>query len=169
MFGFVFDVLNQKMDNMKSIKILIALLMAGSLSLSAQDKESMYFTASVEGTIETVEPTLRSELEKEKFGVITEIDMAKTLKEKIDADIMPYKILGVCNAKFAYKAMQAEENIGVFLPCKVILKQVDKNTVEVVAVNPVSMMKMIGNKDLDGTADEVGIKLEMVIKRLADR
>lgn len=152
---------------MKSMKMLLALLMAGTLSLSAQDDNSMYFKAKVKGTIETVEASLRAELEKEKFGVITEIDMAKTLKEKIDADIMPYKILGVCNAKFAYKAMQVEENIGVFLPCKMILKQVDKNTVEVVSVNPATMMKMIGNDDLNDTAGEVAIKLEMVVKRMA--
>ncbi len=154
---------------MKAVKILIVILMAGSLSLSAQKDKSMYFTAKVPGTIESVEKELRAELEKEKFGVITEIDMAKTLKEKINADIMPYKILGVCNAKFAYKAMQAEENIGVFLPCKMILKQVDPGTVEVVSVNPASMMKMIGNDDLNTTADEVGIMLEMVVKRMAER
>ena len=154
---------------MKAVKILIVIFMAGSLSLSAQKDKSMYFTATVPGTIESVEKELRAELEKEKFGVITEIDMAKTLKEKINADIMPYKILGVCNAKFAYKAMQAEENIGVFLPCKMILKQVDPGTVEVVSVNPASMMKMIGNDDLNTTADEVGIMLEMVVKRMAER
>ena len=156
-----------KTITMKTVHLLIALLMAGTLSISAQNDQSMYFTAKVDGTIESVEKTLRAELEKEKFGVITEIDMAATLKEKINADIMPYKILGVCNAKFAHKAMQVEENIGVFLPCKMILKQVGENTVEVVSVNPVAMMKMIGNEDLDGIADEVGIKLEMVVKRIA--
>ena len=154
---------------MKTLNIFIALLMAGSLSLQAQQDKSMYITAKVSGTIESVETILRTELEKEKFGVITEIDMARTLKEKIGADIMPYKILGVCNGKYAYKALQAEENIGVFLPCKVILKQVEKNTVEVVSINPAAMMKMIGNEELNATADEVGIKLEMVIKRLNDR
>lgn len=148
---------------------MIALLMAGSLSLSAQDMESMYFKGKVAGTIEAVEATLRVELEKEKFGVITEIDMAKTLKEKVDADIMPYKILGVCNGKFAYQALLAEENIGVFLPCKVILKQIDDKTVEIVSINPSSMMKMIGNESLDKTAEEVGKKLEMVIQRVSDR
>ena len=154
---------------MKSVKLVIALLMAGSLWASAQDSQSMYFTGKVKGTIESVEASLRIELEKEKFGVITEIDMAKTLKEKINADIMPYKILGVCNPKFAYEAIQAEENIGVFLPCKVILKQIDEGTVEVVSVNPSSMMKMIGNADLDATADEVGKKLEKVINKVVDR
>lgn len=154
---------------MKSIILGIVFLIAGTSGVSAQDSQSMFFSGKVEGTIETVEALLITELEKEKFGVITEIDMAKTLKEKIDADIMPYKILGVCNAKFAYQAIQAEENIGVFLPCKVILKQIDANTVEVVSINPSSMMRMIGNKDLDTTADEVGKKLETVIKKVVDR
>ena len=151
---------------MKSIKALILLMIVTSLSLSAQKSESIYFTAKVNVNIESVEGILRAELEKEKFGVITEIDMAKTLKEKVDADIMPYKILGVCNAKFAHQALRADENIGVFLPCKVVLKQIDKNTVEVVSVNPSAMMKMIGNAELDQTADEVGKKLEKVILRV---
>ncbi len=154
---------------MRTKYMMITLLLLGSLSLGAQESKSIYFTARVSGTIESVEKELRAELEKEKFAVITEIDMAKTLKEKIDADIMPYKILGVCNAKFAYSAMKAEENIGVFLPCKMILKQVGPDTVEVVSVNPASMMKMIGNEELNSTADEVGIKLEMVVNRMAGR
>ena len=154
---------------MKAINLLFILLTAATLTVNAQKDNNMYFTAKVQGTIENVEKELRAELEKEKFGVITEIDMAKTLKEKIDVDIKPYKILGVCNPGFAYEAMQAEENIGVFLPCKMILKQVDANTVEVVSINPAAMMAIIGNDDLSKTADVVGKKMEAVVSRLADR
>lgn len=153
---------------MKSFKLIILLMLAGLLNVSAQDNQSLYFSGKVDGTIESVEDLLKKELEKEKFGVITEVDMTKTLKEKIGAEIMPYKILGVCNAKFAHQALQAEENIGVFLPCKVILKQVDDNTVEVVSVNPSTMMQMIGNEGLNKTADEVGQKLEKVIQRVTN-
>lgn len=141
--------------------------MASTIMASAQDNQSLYFTTKVDGTIESVEAKLREILAQEKFGVVTEIDMAKTLKEKIDAVIIPYKILGVCHPGFAHEAIQAEENIGVFLPCKIILKQVGKDTVEVVSVNPSTMMKMIGNPELDKTAEEVSIKLEKVIQRIA--
>lgn len=154
---------------MKFIKSLIIGLLAISFAASAQDSNSIYLTAKVEGTIETVEADLRLALEKEKFGVITEIDMAKTLKEKVNADIMPYKILGVCNAGFASQAILAEENIGVFLPCKIILKQVDEQTVEIVSADPLTLMKMIGNPQLDQIAAEVSQKLKNVIERMADR
>lgn len=148
---------------MRSINLLVLGMLILTITVSAQDNASLYFKGKVSGTIESVEAQLRTELEKEKFGVITEIDMAKTLKEKVNADIMPYKILGVCNAGFAHEAILAEENIGVFLPCKVILKQVDSKTVEIVSINPSTMMKMIGNSQLDSTAEEVSVKLENVI------
>lgn len=152
---------------MKTIQIAIILLVSGILTATAQKDESIYFSKTLKGELVAVEKQLRAELKKEKFGVITEIDMSKTLKEKIDADIMPYKILGVCSPKHAYEALKAEENIGVFLPCKVILKQTDDNTVEIVTVNPARMMEIIGNKTLDKTADEVGEKLEMIIQRVS--
>lgn len=153
---------------MRSIKILILVLFAGTFMASAQDAQSLYLIANLEGTIETIEPEVRKALKSEKFGVITEIDMSKTLKEKIDADIMPYKILGVCHPGFAHEAIQAEENIGVFLPCKVILKQVEANRVEVVSVDPAQMMKMIGNPELDKTAGEVSQRLKKVMEKVAD-
>jgi uncharacterized protein (DUF302 family) len=152
---------------MKTIQIIIIFLVSGILTTTAQNDESIYFSKTLKGDLESVEKQLRAELKKEKFGVITEIDMSKTLKEKIDADIMPYKILGVCSPKHAYEALKAEENIGVFLPCKVILKQTDDKTVEIVTVNPARMMEIIGNERLDKTADEVGEKLEMIIQKVS--
>jgi uncharacterized protein (DUF302 family) len=151
---------------MKTIHILIVFLLSGVLSSTAQQNESIYFSKTLKGDLQSVEEQLRVELKKEKFGVITEIDMSKTLKEKLDADIMPYKILGVCSPKHAYEALKAEENIGVFLPCKVILKQTDEETVEIVTVNPARMMEIIGNEELDKTAKEVGEKLETIIQRV---
>jgi len=151
---------------MKSIKLLILLMVLGTLSVHAQQNESLYISKTLEGTIESVEKQLTEDLKREKFGVITEVDMTKTLKEKIGVEIMPYKILGVCNAKFAHQALMAEENIGVFLPCKIILKHVEENKVEIVSANPSELMKMIGNKDLDSTARIVTVKLAKVINEL---
>jgi uncharacterized protein (DUF302 family) len=130
------------------------------------DSDNIYFSNKVNGTMEEVYQKVVDALKAEKFGVITEVDMAKTLKEKIDVDIMPYRILGVCNPGSAYEALQAEPNIGVFLPCKVILKQVDENTVEVVSANPAMMMNMLENEKLNKTADDVSAKLEKVIQGL---
>ncbi|MCB2220444.1 MAG: DUF302 domain-containing protein [Bacteroidetes bacterium] len=130
------------------------------------NNDKIYFSKQVNGTMEEVYQKVVDALKTEKFGVITEVDMAKTLKEKIDVDIMPYRILGVCNPGSAYEALKAEPNIGVFLPCKVILKQMDENTIEVVAANPEMMMKMLDNKNLDKTAREVSTKLAKVIHGL---
>jgi uncharacterized protein (DUF302 family) len=152
---------------MKTIQLTLILLLSGFLTATAQNDESIYFSKTIRGDLVSVEKQLRAELKKEKFGVITEIDMSKTLKEKIDADIMPYKILGVCSPKHAYEALKAEENIGVFLPCKVILKQTDDQTVEIVTVNPARMMEIIGNETLDKTAGEVGAKLESIIQQVS--
>ena len=151
---------------MRAINLVIIFLIIGSLSAPAQNESQIYISKSVDGTIETVKPKLEEALKAEKFGVITEVDMSKTLKEKLNEDIMPYLILGVCNAGHAFEALKAEENIGVFLPCKVILKQVESNKVEVVAVNPALMMQMIGNDKLNPTAEAVTTQLRKVISSL---
>ncbi len=152
---------------------MMLLMIAGLLTANAQNEvitgknqKDLFFTKQVKGSMEEVYQKVVDALKIEKFGVITEIDMAKTLNEKLGVDMKPYKILGVCNPGFAYEAIQAEPNIGVFLPCKVILKQLDENTIEVVSINPESMMKMLENEKLNETAESVGKKLEKVILEL---
>ena len=158
---------------MKTIQIFILVMAAGLFSANAQEgKEDManpneiYISNTVNGSIDKVYADLVEALKEYKFGVITEVDMAKTLKEKLDVDMKPYKILGVCNPGSAYEALQAEPNIGVFLPCKVILKEIDEKTVEVVSANPQKMMEMLNNEQLNETARMVTEKLERVIQSL---
>jgi len=158
---------------MRTIPLIFVLIISSMFTSTAQNdgadnasQNDIYFSKKVNGTIDEVYQKVVRALKTEKFGVITEVDMAKTLKEKIDVDMMPYKILGVCNPGSAYEALQAEPNIGVFLPCKVILKQVDENIVEVVSANPEMMMKMLGNEKLDKTAKEVSEKLKAVIMNI---
>ena len=80
---------------------------------------------------------MKASLKEQGFGIITEIDMHSTLEEKLgDVDMKPYRILGACNPKYAYQTLQKEENIGLFLPCKVLIKQTDENRCDVVMVNP---------------------------------
>ena len=105
-------------------------------------------------------------LKEEGFGVLTEIDVKDTLKKKLDVDFKKYKILGACNPNFAHKALQAEDKIGVMLPCNVIVEENEDGTVEVSAVNPVASMQAVTNDGLQPIADEVRKRLEKVISNL---
>jgi len=156
---------------MKTQHLILAFLMAiASITVSAQEEvksEKFYFSKTVKGNVEEVTPKVKSVLKEQGFSVVTEIEMAKTLREKIDGvNMKPYRILGACNAKYAWETIQKEENIGVFLPCKVILKEQDKNMTEVVAVNPSKLMKMLGNEELNSIANEVSTKFKDALKNL---
>lgn len=106
------------------------------------------------------------ELKKEGFGVLTEIDVKETLKKKLDVDFRKYKILGACNPPFAYKALQAEENIGVLLPCNVIVQEKEDGKVQVSAVNPMESMQAVQNEALGEVASEVSDRLRKVLENL---
>lgn len=106
------------------------------------------------------------ELKKEGFGVLTEIDVKATLKKKLDVDFRPYKILGACNPPFAYRALQAEEQIGLMLPCNVIVYVNDSNQTVVAAVDPVASMQAVDNPGLGEVAQTIQNKLKSVIEKL---
>ena len=105
------------------------------------------------------------ELKKEGFGVLTTIDVKETLKKKIDVDVPRYIILGACNPPFAHKAIQAEPEIGLLLPCNVIVYEKD-NTVHVSAFDPQIMGAVIDNPSLKPIADEVRARLQRVMAAL---
>mgnify|MGYP003492860189 FL=1 len=106
------------------------------------------------------------ELKKEGFGILTEIDVKETLKKKLDVDFRKYRILGACNPPLAYKALSEEENIGVMLPCNVIVQETADGSVRVSAINPMESMKAVGNPNLEGIAKTVSDKLANVISNL---
>jgi uncharacterized protein (DUF302 family) len=106
------------------------------------------------------------ELAKEGFGVLSEIDVAATLKKKLNVDFRPYIILGACNPAFAHKALTLEDKIGVLLPCNVIVQQHDDGRVEVVAMDPKSVMQGSPMHDLAHVADEVQMKMRSVLAAL---
>lgn len=110
---------------------------------------------------ETISRT-REELQKEGFGVLTEIDVKATLKKKLDVDFDNYVILGACNPPFAYQALQAEKDIGLLLPCNVIVYESDGKTY-VSAILPTVAMNMVENPGLENIAIEVEKKLKKVI------
>ncbi len=105
-------------------------------------------------------------LKKEGFGILSEINIHEKLKEKLDVDFRKYRILGACNPPSAYKALQAENKIGVMLPCNVIVQELDNGKTEVAAVDPVASMMAVGNADLESIAKEIRTKLQKVINIL---
>jgi uncharacterized protein (DUF302 family) len=109
-----------------------------------------------------------SELKKEGFGVLTEIDVKKTLKTKLDADFRQYVILGACNPPLAYQALQTELEIGLLLPCNVIVYEDDSGTGSIVSiVDPMAMLGVAIAPDLDRVAEEARARLERVRDSLA--
>ncbi len=138
------------------ISLFALLLMIASFFSFAQESEKYYISKIVDYSFEEATLKVRESLKNQQFGVITEIDMHEKLSEKDPSlKIKPYRILGACNPAFAYETLKVEENIGLFLPCKVLIKQVNENRSEVVMVNPSVLMKMLGNDDLMSVADEV--------------
>lgn len=104
------------------------------------------------------------ELKKEGFGVLTEIDVKETLKKKLDVDFRRYRILGACNPPFAYQALQAEEKIGVLLPCNVIVQENPDGVTEISTVNPLVSMQAVQNPNLEPVASQVAEKLKRVLE-----
>ena len=118
------------------------------------------------GDFDSVVARVKDALKAEGFGVLTEIDVAGTLKTKIDQDFRPYRILGACNPKLAYEALSAEALIGVMLPCNVIVQRYDNGEVEVSSIDPASAMAAVGNPALSIVADKVRGALRRVIERV---
>ena len=117
-------------------------------------------------TFEEAIEKVTAELQKEGFGVLTEIDIKATLKKKLDVDFYNYRILGACNAPFAYKALKAEDKIGTMLPCNVIVQEKEPGIIEVSAINPIVSMQAVVNESLAPIAMEIGDKLKRVLENL---
>lgn len=112
---------------------------------------------------EALEKT-KAALSKEGFGVISEIDLKEKFKEKLNVDFREYKILGACNPKLAYQAIEQEDKIGVLLPCNVLVQEHTNGKVEVTAVNPMETMSAVNNPELESIASEVSEKLKKIIE-----
>jgi len=127
---------------------------------------SYYFSKTIQSGFDAAVEKVTAALKTEGFGVLTEIDIRATLKKKLDVDFKPYKILGACNPPFAYKALQAEDKIGLMLPCNVIVQDAGNGQVEVAAVDPAASMQAIENKGLEEIAAAVREKLKKVVDNL---
>jgi len=127
---------------------------------------SYYFAKTLDMPFDEAIIHMTEALKQEGFGVLTEIDVKATLKNKLGVDFRNYRILGACNPPFAHKALTAEDKIGTMLPCNVIVQQGVKGGVEVAAVNPIASMQAIENAELASVAVEVQAKLQRVIDSL---
>ena len=103
-------------------------------------------------------------LKKEGFGVLTDIDVAATLKQKLGIDFRKYRILGACNPPLAHKALTEENKIGVMLPCNVIIQETNSGQTEIAAIDPRAAMERVGNPALGAIASEVASRLKRVIE-----
>jgi uncharacterized protein (DUF302 family) len=107
---------------------------------------------------------VKEALKSEGFGVLTEIDVAGTLKAKIGKDFRPYRILGACNPKYAFEALSEEAHIGVLLPCNFIVQRYDNGEVEVSSIDPATAMQSVGNAKLASVAGKVRDALKRVVE-----
>jgi uncharacterized protein (DUF302 family) len=126
---------------------------------------SYHFSKTLDVPFAEVVPRVIEALKREGFGVLTDIDVAATMKAKLGADFRPYRILGACNPQLAYRALGLEDKIGTMLPCNVVVQE-HPDGVEVSAVDPVASMQAIANPRLAEVATEVQQKLKRVIESL---
>lgn len=124
------------------------------------------FGKTVDLGFEDAVETVTEELGKEGFGVLTEIDVQATLKKKLGEDMRPYKILGACNPPLAHQAVSAVPEIGLLLPCNVLVREKDDGKVRVSFMDPGAVLGLVDNPDVEPLAAEVKTRLERVLAAL---
>ena len=127
---------------------------------------SYYFSKKIETSFGEAVAKVIEALSAEGFGILTEIDVGNTLKNKLGVEFRNYMILGACNPPLAYQALQAEDKIGTMLPCNVIVQETAEGNVEVASIDPIASMKAINNPNLEEIAVQIQGKLKKVIENL---
>ena len=125
------------------------------------------FSVGVTGGFEATIERVTAELQKEGFGVLSDIDVQATLKKKLDVDHRPYRILGACNPALAHQALQAEPDIGLLLPCNVVVREEQDGGVTVAFMDPRAVLQLVGRPEVAELAATVRAKLERVRDALA--
>lgn len=127
---------------------------------------SYYFAKTLDISFDDAVDKVTEALADDGFGVLTEIDVAATLKKKLGVDFRPYRILGACNPGFAHQALLAEDKIGAMLPCNVVVQETPEGKIEVAAVDPIASMTAVDNPSLGDIATEVQEKLKGIVAAL---
>jgi len=125
------------------------------------------FTTILNTSYEDAVSKITDALKEEGFGVLTEIDVKATLKKKLGLDFRKYVILGACNPPYAHQTLQADLDVGLLLPCNVIVYETDDQKAYVSAINPVSALEVIKNEALRKIAKEVSEKLKRVVNKVS--
>ncbi len=125
-----------------------------------------FYSRELEGSVEDLVLKIREELQKEGFGILTDVNVKELFKEKINVDFRKYRILGACNPVCSHKALRDEGNVGVMLPCNIIVQEKENGLTEVAAIDPVASMLAINNDPLKEVAAWIGEKLTLVVDRL---
>lgn len=127
---------------------------------------SYFFEKTVSTGYDETLDAVTAALKTEGFGILTEIDVQATLKLKLNVDVRKYKILGACNPPFANKAIHIEENVGLMMPCNVVVQETEGGKIKVSVINPTAAMQAIGNQNLTELAVDIAARLERVINTL---
>ncbi|MFP4432192.1 MAG: DUF302 domain-containing protein [Spirochaetota bacterium] len=127
---------------------------------------SYYIEKIIESSLSEAESRIREALSAEGFGIVMELNIQETLREKTGTDIGPYKILGACNPNFAKQAIAVEPQIGTMLPCNVTLRHLEDGKVEVASIDPVASMQAVQNGDLAALASEVRDRLKRAVESI---
>lgn len=135
--------------------------------MESQSNMMLGTTVQLYTDFETALAKVAAALKTEGFGILTEIDVKETLKKKLDVDFRPYRILGACNPPLAYRSLSAVPEVGLLLPCNVIVYQLSENVVEVSLVDPLVMLGVLSHPELQQVAQEAGARLSRVAQALS--
>jgi uncharacterized protein (DUF302 family) len=124
------------------------------------------FSTTLTGNLEAIEERVVDALKAEGFGILTEIDVQATLKAKLGIDRLAYRILGACNPPMAHKAIDAEPDIGLLLPCNVVLREEESGEITVAFMDPVAVLQLVDRPEVKELANEVKQRLQRVEKAL---
>lgn len=127
------------------------------------------FSTELDGNLDDIEQTLTAALKEEGFGILTEIDVKATLKEKLGVEQRPYKILGACNPPLAHQAIESDPDIGLLLPCNVVIREEEDGSIRVAFMDPAAVLNLVEQEGVEALAEEVRSRLLRVREAIGGR